>query len=33
VRRKVTPPWLLARFAHGVQRVMGAEGNVLLEKK
>ncbi|MGZ5850239.1 MAG: hypothetical protein ACXWJN_06605 [Methyloceanibacter sp.] len=26
-------PWLLARFAHAVQQVVGQKGMVLLEKK
>ena len=33
VRLEVTLPWLLARFAHAVQRVVGQRGQVLLEKK
>ena len=33
VRLEVTLPWLLARFAHAVQRVVGRRGQVLLEKK
>ena len=33
VRLTVTLPWLLARFAHAVQRVVGQKGQVLLEKK
>jgi hypothetical protein len=33
VRLEVTLPWLLARFAHAVQRVIGQKGMVLLEKK
>ena len=33
VRLEVTLPWLLARFAHAVQRVVGQKGMVLLEKK
>jgi len=26
-------PWLLARFAHAVQRVVGQRGQLLMEKK
>ncbi len=33
VRLEVTLPWLLARFAHAVQRVVGQRGTLLLEKK
>ena len=33
VRLEVTLPWLLARFARAVQRVVGQRGQVLLEKK
>ena len=33
VRLEVTLPWLLARFAHAVQRVIGQKGHLLLEKK
>jgi hypothetical protein len=33
VRLEVTLPWLLARFAHAVQRVIGQRGQVLLGKK
>jgi hypothetical protein len=33
VRLEVTLPWLLARFAHAVQRVVGQRGQALLEKK
>ena len=33
VRLEVTLPWLLARFAQAVQRVVGQRGQVLLEKK
>jgi Putative polyhydroxyalkanoic acid system protein (PHA_gran_rgn) len=33
VRLEVTLPWLLARFAHGVQRVIGQKGQLMLEKK
>jgi hypothetical protein len=33
VRVEVTLPWLLARFAHAVQRVVGQRGQLLLEKK
>jgi hypothetical protein len=33
VRLEVTLPWLLARFAHAVQRVVGRRGQLLLEKK
>ena len=33
VRLTVTLPWLLARFAHAVQRVVGQKGQLLLEKK
>ncbi len=33
VRLEVTLPWLLARFAHAVQRVVGQKGQLLLEKK
>jgi hypothetical protein len=33
VRLEVTLPWLLARFAHAVQRVIGQQGQLMLEKK
>jgi hypothetical protein len=33
VRLEVMLPWLLARFAHAVQRVVGQRGQLLLEKK
>jgi hypothetical protein len=33
VRLTVTLPWLLARFAQAVQRVVGQRGQLLLEKK
>ena len=33
VRLEVTLPWLLAKFAHAAQRVIGQRGQVLLEKK
>ena len=33
VRLEVTLPWLLAKFAAAVQRVVGQRGQVLLEKK
>jgi putative polyhydroxyalkanoic acid system protein len=33
VRLEVTLPWLLARFAHAAQRVIGQKGQLLLEKK
>ena len=33
VRLEVTLPWLLARFAHAVQRVVGQKGQLLLDKK
>jgi Putative polyhydroxyalkanoic acid system protein (PHA_gran_rgn) len=33
VRLEVTLPWLLARFAHAVQRVVGKRGQGLLEGK
>jgi hypothetical protein len=33
VRLEVTLPWLLARFAHAVQRVVGQKVTPLLEKK
>ncbi len=33
VRLEVTLPWLLARFAQAVQRVVGHKGQALLEKK
>lgn len=33
VRLEVTLPWLLARFAHAVQRVVGQRGQLMLEKK
>ena len=32
-RLEVTLPWLLAHLAHGVQRVIGAKGQLMLEKK
>jgi hypothetical protein len=32
-RLEVTLPWLLARFAHAVQWVVGQRGVALLEKK
>ncbi|HUL89673.1 MAG TPA: polyhydroxyalkanoic acid system family protein [Pseudolabrys sp.] len=32
VRLEVTLPWLLARFAHAAQRVIGQKGNLMLEK-
>jgi len=32
-RLEVTLPWLLAQFAHAVQRVVGQRGQGLLEKK
>jgi len=31
VRLEVTLPWLLARFAHAVQRVVGQKGQLMLE--
>jgi hypothetical protein len=33
VRLEVMLPWLLARFAQAVQRVVGHKGQLLLEKK
>ena len=33
VRLEVTLPWLLARVAHAVQRVIGQKGTLMLEKK
>ena len=33
VRLELTLPWLLARFAHAVQRVIGHRGQLMLEKK
>ena len=33
VRLEVTLPWLLARFAQAVQRVVGQKGQAMLEKK
>jgi hypothetical protein len=33
VRLEVTLPWLLSKFAHAVQRVVGQKGQLLLEKK
>jgi hypothetical protein len=33
VRLEVTLPWLLARFARGIQRVVGQKGTLMLEKK
>ena len=33
VRLEVTLPWLLARFAHAAQRVIGRKGQLMLEKK
>ncbi len=33
VQLEVTLPWLLARFAHGVQRAIGQKGQLMLEKK
>jgi hypothetical protein len=33
VRLTVTLPWLLARFAQAVQRVVGSGGTLMLEKK
>jgi hypothetical protein len=33
VRLEVTLPWLLARFAHAAQRVIGPKGHLMLEKK
>jgi hypothetical protein len=33
VRLEVTLPWLLAHFAHAVQRVVGQKGQLLLDKK
>ncbi len=33
LRLEVTLPWLLARFAHAAQRVIGHKGQLMLEKK
>jgi hypothetical protein len=33
VRLEVTLPWLLARFAHAAQRVIGQKGQLMLEEK
>ncbi|HKS86445.1 MAG TPA: polyhydroxyalkanoic acid system family protein [Pseudolabrys sp.] len=33
VRLEVTLPWLLARFAHAAQRVIGQKGQLMLERK
>jgi hypothetical protein len=33
VRLEVTLPWLLAKFARGVQRVIGERGQLMLDKK
>jgi hypothetical protein len=33
VRLEVTLPWLLARFAHAARRVIGAKGQLMLEKR
>lgn len=33
VRLEVTLPWLLARFAHAAQRVIGQKGQLMLQKK
>jgi hypothetical protein len=33
VRLEVMLPWLLARFAHAAQRVIGQKGTLMLEKK
>ena len=33
VRLEVTLPWLLARFAHAAQRVIGQKGQLMFEKK
>jgi hypothetical protein len=33
VRLEVTLPWLLARFAHAVQRIAGQRAQLMLEKK
>ena len=33
VRLEITLPWLLARFAHAAQRVIGQKGQLMLEKK
>jgi hypothetical protein len=33
VRLEVMLPWLLARFAHAVQRVVGQKGRLMLEQK
>ena len=32
VRLEVTLPWLLAKFAHAAQRVIGQKGQLMLEK-
>ena len=32
-RLEVTLPWLLARFAHAAQRVIGQKGQLMLERK
>jgi len=33
VRLEVTLPWLLAKFAHAAQRVIGQKGQLMLEKR
>ncbi|MEJ2116835.1 MAG: polyhydroxyalkanoic acid system family protein, partial [Alphaproteobacteria bacterium] len=33
VRLEVRLPWLLARFAQAIQRVVGYQGQAMLEKK
>ena len=33
VRLEITLQWLLARFAHAAQRVIGQKGQLMLEKK
>ena len=33
VRLEIMLPWLLARFAHAAQRVIGQKGQLMLEKK
>jgi hypothetical protein len=33
VRLEVTLPWLLAKFAHAAQRIIGQKGQLMLEKK
>ena len=33
VRLEVTLPWLLARFAHAAQRVIGHKGQLMLENR